>query len=571
MSTISRFWTPANIQDFGTGTPQQNALDNQWNTNLNGFTRQSIAGNPWNATNSPIASNYFNPLTDPEASSSSYVQITWSAFPGRIQAYFPSYSSEQQLELGDTGYLQSVDPATGKTLSVPFGNVPQSPCNPVATEQVPYGPYGPRGWQDEYCEWSVTRDPVSGKITRIDFTCENPEYWNTLWMIDPNQVLALYRETLGKPQIQLEDLQLMDNNGQPVFDPSTAHPAYNPLNKWNSGPVSTDTYGGAMHLTSTPNTLQTEIALAGAATVQRPAASTKSPNMLICCAQYGQLHRNSDPNIGYQTNTTVGLGYSVTLANPPGLYIQPPSFSNFTVPGGKSGNPADFWTILRGTASLQDEFGNTIPGHFILHAKYEVPAEYGYVVGDMSINGEVIAWAGQIVQQITMQIVAMGYQKAAPAPIPCVGTPDVSYAQPAQLFHQSVFSGFYATGVSGVNFPMSLISNSTLIAPLVQQGAANIPMVLVCATVTSGSNGELPTVTFTGDGISVEVISAMPVTYAVPGNSYPSSYTALNIAVSVNANAALGLRDVYVTNPGQPQQAAMPALLNIVTVGSITA
>lgn len=151
---------------------------------------------------------------------------------------------------------------------------------------MPYGPYGPRGWQDEYCEWSVTRN-AQGKIIRVDFVCENPEYWNSLWMIDPNRVLELYQSTLGKPQIRIEDLYLYDKDNKVVIDPSTGRPGYNPLNKWNSGTDSNDSAGGAMHLTSTPNTLQTEIGLASAATLQRKIGNY-DPNALICCAQYGQ-------------------------------------------------------------------------------------------------------------------------------------------------------------------------------------------------------------------------------------------------------------------------------------------
>ena len=52
---------------------------------------------------------------------------------------------------------------------------------------------GPRGWKDEYNEWVVTRD-ASGNITKISFTAENPEYWFTLWNVDPKRVLELYRE-----------------------------------------------------------------------------------------------------------------------------------------------------------------------------------------------------------------------------------------------------------------------------------------------------------------------------------------------------------------------------------------
>ena len=103
-------------------------------------------------------------------------------------------------------------------------------CGDGSGEQIPYGPYGPRGWQDEYCEWSVLRND-RGQIVRIDFACENPEYWYALWRIDPQRVLELYRETLDQPRIALEDLQLT-YNGLVVIDRFTRLPAYNPLNKY---------------------------------------------------------------------------------------------------------------------------------------------------------------------------------------------------------------------------------------------------------------------------------------------------------------------------------------------------
>src|SRR5262249_42930948 len=50
---------------------------------------------------------------------------------------------------------------------------------------------GARGVQDEYCEWSVTRDGASQKIKSVTFTCEGPEYWNFLARQDPGKALAL--------------------------------------------------------------------------------------------------------------------------------------------------------------------------------------------------------------------------------------------------------------------------------------------------------------------------------------------------------------------------------------------
>jgi hypothetical protein len=46
--------------------------------------------------------------------------------------------------------------------------VPKNPCDPSDTGTKPFGPSGPRGWQDEYCEWAVTRDE-NGDIIAVDF------------------------------------------------------------------------------------------------------------------------------------------------------------------------------------------------------------------------------------------------------------------------------------------------------------------------------------------------------------------------------------------------------------------
>ncbi|MFY0534580.1 hypothetical protein [Nannocystis pusilla] len=54
------------------------------------------------------------------------------------------------------------------------------------------------------------------------------------------------------------------------------------------------------------------------------------------------------------------------------------------------------------------------------------------------------------------------------------------------------------------------------------------------------------------------------VNYAIPGNTYPSDSWALSLLVNVAADAAPGLRDALVNNPGQTATIAVPALLNIV-------
>ncbi|SHM64986.1 hypothetical protein SAMN05444266_109339 [Chitinophaga jiangningensis] len=551
------FRTPADIQDFANQPAKQTMMNALWSNHLNGFTQQGMLNNPWNTINTPAPTNYYNPIDNNPTSSAANIQ--WLAFPGRLEFNFPSASPDQLYQMADTGVMP--------------GQISNDPCG--TGQNVPYFPYGPRGWQDEYCEWAVTRNDA-GKITRIDFTCENPEYWNTLWSIDPNQVLALYQSILDKPQITLKDLSVPG-----VVDPITNLPVYNPLNKWNSGPVSSATEGGAIHLTSTPNTIQTEIGLATTSTVQRfnpppPPATTNTMwpsaqyNNLICIGQFGQRYRNSDPNIGGTVNNFVTAGNVVTLADPPGLYIQMPDFSNYVTPDGT--DASTFWTIKRGSKSLKDQSGNPLPGNFILHAVFEVPADFPYTVGDIKISGKPISWGSQVAYTFKMQIVASAYTGTTPQGYEPVDNtpPDKTFAQPVQLFYQDYFDTLYSIKVANpVNHPIPLLSNSTYIPAVINIGTTAAKMVVVVDTCTAQPNqpATYPAVTFDDPNITAQVTAVKNnISYAVPGNSQPSTYQALYITVAVGNKTAAGEHGVYVTNAGQSRSVAMPALLTVTPV-----
>ena len=552
-----QFRTPAGIQDFDNNSLKQKAMNTLWSSNLDGFTQQGMLNNPWNTINTPKTTNYFNPIDDNTQSSA--LNIKWNAFPGRLAFNFPNASQDQLNEMADTGNMP--------------GKITNSPCSATG-QQVAYFPYGPRGWQDEYCEWAVTRD-TNGNIVRIDFTCENPEYWNSLWLIDPNKVLELYRTILDKPQITLDDLSLPG-----VTNPITNQPVYNPLNKWNSGTVSDATKGGSIHLTSTPNTLQTEIGLATTSTVQRfnPPGPTGTNTMwpssqyndLICVGQFGQRYRNSDPNIGGNVNNLVTQGTVVTLADPPGLYIQMPDFSNYVTP---DNTPAsDFWTIKRGSKTLNDQYGNPLPGNFILHAVFEVPKGKSYTVSDIKISGETIDWGSQVAATFKMQIVAAGYSGTTPQGYPPVSdtTPENTLAQPLQIFYKDYFDTMYNTAVPNpVDNPISLLSNSTYVPLSVNVGTTSTEMVVIAGTCTAKENqpNTYPKITFQDPNITA-VVNAVKenVYYAVPGNSQPSTNTALYITVTVGSAAKTGQQGVFVTNVGQQLSTAMPALFLVTPV-----
>lgn len=57
-----------------------------------------------------------------------------------------------------------------------------------------------RDVQNGYCEWAVTRN-AEGKITRMDFTTEGPEYWEHIAETDKEELLSLYRELIG-PEVR---------------------------------------------------------------------------------------------------------------------------------------------------------------------------------------------------------------------------------------------------------------------------------------------------------------------------------------------------------------------------------
>ena len=549
------FSPPAGIADFPVGSPQSNQLLQLWNWNLIGDTLTSITGDPWNVLNDNNRYFYFNPVSTPIPAGATVAPINWIAFPNRLLWYFTQGGSPgnpfqitnaQVLELADTGKIAGNPsfangfPAVPRNLSdiCPAINWASDP-----SQWQTYGPPGARGWLDEYCEWSVTRDPSTGKITSVMFTCENPDYWFTLWQVDPNKVLEIYQQVIDA-SAQLTDLYLLDENQQPVINPLTGQPAYNPLNKWNSGPVrNPGVSGGAMHLTSPPNTLGAEVYLAAAATLMRN-ISTYAPQNLICCSQYGQPFRNSDPHIGFMANQIAKSGMMISLADPVGLYIQEPDWTVYQTPDGAAAS--DFWTVTRGSGPSQ-----------ILHAIFAVPPSKGYTVSDINIGGQPILWAGQIAQTFQMQLSAVALSASslppqqtqkcqAPSPNP---TPQAVMLIPNNLL--DAYNALYTIGGAVTNSPV-------LPAPVVAQGQT-VQLALQCSDVAVN-----PTISF-GDGITVTVNSDdLGGGVSADRSASPLAFRTFQLTIAVAADAAPGQRALSVANPGQSAVIPAPAMLTVV-------
>jgi hypothetical protein len=249
-----------------------------------------------------------------------------------------------------------------------------------------------RGTQDEYCEWAVERDDA-GKITRVTFTTEVPEYFEHLFETDQAALLAFYRDFVS-PEVELADLTAEDGS-------------YLPRNQWNDPPR-----GRPAHLRQGSNTLPAAVTLAAQATVlrERNGIPVTHPQSLVVCSQLGVPLRGSDPQIASAINAAVASGASVTLSDPVGLYIDGLITGGIEAPDGV--DPASFWTIERGS-----------PTH-ALRAAFEVPTNHGYVVGDLKIDGRSIEFGGQLAVRVRVRIDAVVKVGIEPPPrLPCKPAP----------------------------------------------------------------------------------------------------------------------------------------------------
>jgi hypothetical protein len=342
---FDRFDPPGYVDDL---TEPQKRKWSDWIAERIDQAREEGSGGP--PTYGPRR-QFVNPLRTPPGPDAVEKDITWTAFPRVVK--IGSVSDVQRWQRADAS----------------------------------------RDRQDEYCEWSVERDPATGRVLRVTFTSEGPEYWEFLAAVDPARVLALYREHVASA-VQRSDLFLADGS-------------YNPRNRWND---STD--GGVMHLIQRSNTLGAEMELAAAATIVRlrNGAPITAERELIECGRYGEPERFSDPHIGAEVNALARQKADITLANPVGLCIAGLSVAGWQTPDGS--NPLDYWRVTRGTPDKA------------VRAVYQVPEDRGFTVGDITIGGRKIEHGAQIADFITIKLTGLAtrFGGSAVAPVAgCVG------------------------------------------------------------------------------------------------------------------------------------------------------
>jgi hypothetical protein len=320
MALVTRFDTPASLRDLPEGSP----FYRDWHNYLAASLNTTAA--------TGTATGEFYDASEVDVGGLADRSLVWMAFPRRVLV---AHRDDRRAAFA------------------------------VADDEV-----ATRRWQDEYCEWRVTRN-AEGKITSVVFVAETPEYWERLWAADPARVVELYQE-LVDPGVGEADLR--------VGGPGSG---YNRFNRFN-------TTDGIVHLIQPTNTLDAALRLA-----------------------QGSIHTNgtrdnyevfasADTSVGPRVQLDIGAlartGQSLTLRDPIGPYIACYDDSGWTEPDDSPDDSPDgapvgnYWRIVRFT-----------PGR-ILRLEYRVPEEKGFVVGDIRIGGRPIEWGGQIAEHITCTI-----------------------------------------------------------------------------------------------------------------------------------------------------------------------
>lgn len=317
MALIEQFDTPASLRDLPESSPDYEAWRKDWHN----FIARNLSGRTGSR-----GGEFYDPSEPNTVNLLAERSLVWMAFPRRLMVVNNRDNREQAFIEGEN-----------------------------------------RDRQEEYCEWRVTCK--AGKITKVVFVTESPEYWEKLWSINRSRVVELYRRFVD-PTVTEDQLSVVRMDGMV---------SYNRFNRWN-------TTDGIMHCTEHALSLSNELSAAFDVAQRGVNWSTTVDNY---GDNPGEL-ASVDPRVKIDIGMLARKGLSITLREPIGLYIAGYDDTGWTKP---DGSPVDnYWRIVRGR-----------PGQ-ILRLEYEVPRGAGFVVGDIRIGGRPIEYGGQIAEHITVMI-----------------------------------------------------------------------------------------------------------------------------------------------------------------------
>jgi hypothetical protein len=214
-----------------------------------------------------------------------------------------------------------------------------------------------RDQQIEYLEWHVTRS--AGKIVRVVFVTETPEYWKEVAKADRSVLLEMYQKYVN-PDATMAGL--FPGGGD-----------YDPRNRWN-------TTDGIAHYIMPINSMGDLLGVSE----ETPGREAKDGYDALPYRR----KTGADARLSFDNWAMTRKSLSVGTDDPPGLYIVDWDDTGWTKPDGSP--VADYWTVVRGDRGAA------------LRLAYEVPPSEEFVVGDIEIGGRPITTGGQMAEHVTV-------------------------------------------------------------------------------------------------------------------------------------------------------------------------
>ena len=220
-------------------------------------------------------------------------------------------------------------------------------------------------YQDEYVEWRVEKE--NGRITRITFTTEFPEYFEALTRVGVDQLKEEVANLI--PGAHPTDAELFgsgpDPTGQPPLVRARRFRNNLRLNPWNNGDR------GILCLAQSANTLGALVNLLAHCSVPRPDLS--AGDVCVAVGQFCGQNRNSDPKISLAVQDKAMGGNAITAADPIGVVIQRLN-GNWQIGDvvindiGDVANNEGIWSVSRGghRAVLENAAALTLDGRTIM-------------------------------------------------------------------------------------------------------------------------------------------------------------------------------------------------------------
>lgn len=424
---MDKYMPPGFLQDFDQAKDPKKLYD-AWHQRINDQIKDlARAKNPLGG---PMYPRFYSPLKVPEGGGDPQpASISWHGFPRKISAWLKLDDNSDPEDWEDA--FLSAEPLEEWALCSLDRRIARLPYRPEAgffncfavpgTNQLDLNTmFSVKArLHDEYLEWHTTREAATGKVTKMTFTAEPPEYWETIAHNDEDLLVSLYRRYIDDDSVERDDLYWPDDVLIPIvrrgpnglfvsgFTRSRiyAKGTYNQFNKWN-------TTHGAMHLIQRANTLGAEINLAADATLQYEIRSQLAPAdplfrfKLAACATYGGINRNSDPTIGHAINSAVMQDKALTISNPMGLYIGRIQLEGLRDPHNRPLGREDVY---------QDSQQRGDPGsQRLVRFELRPPQGAGYGLEQCTMGDFKLAYGGPVARNTTIMIHGETVNSAAP-------------------------------------------------------------------------------------------------------------------------------------------------------------